>query len=62
MTTQMPTLRNDLRTALEAVSTASYDMQVAGIQAAPGLDLTRQDVQAIWHAMLNAALSETKSN
>jgi hypothetical protein len=60
MTTQTPALRNDLRRALEAISTASYEMQMAGIRSVPEFDLSRQDVQAVWHAMLNAALREVK--
>jgi hypothetical protein len=62
MTTQTPVLRNDLRRALEAVSTASYEMQMAGIRSVPELEISRQDVQAIWHAMLSAALREAQSN
>lgn len=60
MNTQTPVLRNDLRKALEAISTTSYEMQMAGIRSVPEHDLSRQDVHTIWCAMLNAALREIK--
>jgi hypothetical protein len=60
MNAQMPVLRNDLRRALEAISTTTYEMQMAGIRSVPELGLSRQDVHAIWSAMLSTALRELK--